>query len=161
MTTTTRPTLYTIGHGRRDLEGVLTQLRDAGVTTLVDVRTFPVSRFAPHWNKKNLSRPGALGTIGYKHMPELGGYNADKTHPRTKDDAWVAGIAWLAWVLRDCPDAVPAIMCAELDHTDCHRHGTVEPDLKLLIPDLQVVHLAAPPKKAATPKVPRQSGFGF
>src|SRR5262249_34075726 len=93
---TGRPILFTIGHGSRDLEGFLAQLRAAGVSLLIDVRTCPSSRWSKQFDKNRLQAVGALGRdMRYRHMPELGGYNRDRTL-RTRDEDWHAGIRWLA-----------------------------------------------------------------
>jgi hypothetical protein len=138
-----RPVLYTIGHGSRDLEGFLAQLRSIGVALLVDVRTFPSSRWSKQFDKSRLSQPAALGKdMHYRHMPELGGYNRDKT-ARTKDDDWKAGIRWLADRARR---ETLAVFCMETNHLTCHRHQTIEPDLRVVAPDLAIVHLLPPIK---------------
>jgi uncharacterized protein DUF488 len=152
-----RSVLYTIGHGSRDLDGFLAQLRAVGASLLVDVRTFPSSRWSKQFDKARLSQPLALGTsMRYRHMPELGGYNRDKTL-RTKDDDWKAAIRWLADRARR---ETLAIMCMERTPETCHRTQTIEPDLRLTAPDLEVVHLLFPSTLPGPPSLPnRQLGL--
>jgi hypothetical protein len=143
-----RPILYTIGHGSRDLDGFVAQLRAVGVTLLVDVRTFPSSRWSKQFDKSRLQVPGALGSeMQYRHMRELGGYNLDKTL-RTKDADWAAGIRWLAD--RSLRETL-AIMCMETEPDRCHRTQTIEPDLHAVAPNLSVVHLLPPIKPRSVP----------
>jgi uncharacterized protein (DUF488 family) len=49
----------------------------AGVSALVDVRTFPSSRRYPHFNRGALERWLPEAGIKYRHLPELGG----RRHP--------------------------------------------------------------------------------
>jgi hypothetical protein len=150
-----RPVLYTIGHGSRELDGFVAQLRSVGVTLLVDVRTFPSSRWSKQFDKRRLCQPGALGAdMRYRHMPELGGYNLDKS-PRTKDDNWRAGIAWLGDRARR---ETLAIMCMERTPETCHRTQTIEPDLRRVAPDLEIIHLLQP-RSGQAPTRPRQLGL--
>jgi uncharacterized protein (DUF488 family) len=48
-------TLFTVGHGARDIDGFLDLLRQAGVERLVDVRTAPGSRKHPQFGKDALA----------------------------------------------------------------------------------------------------------
>jgi len=66
-------TIYTIGHSTRTLEELLAALRGHGVTTLVDVRAFPMSRRLPHFNRESLERELPQHGISYVWMKELGG----------------------------------------------------------------------------------------
>jgi hypothetical protein len=150
-----RAVLYTIGHGSRDLEGFLAQLRAVGVTLLVDVRTFPSSRWSKQFDKSRLSQPGALGPgMRYRHMPELGGYNRDKTL-RSRDDDWRASIRWLA---DRATREVVVVMCMERDPATCHRTHTIEPDLRAVAPQLEIVHLLPPRTGGPFPR-PHQLGL--
>jgi uncharacterized protein (DUF488 family) len=65
--------VYTIGHGRRPLEELLTTLREAGVETLVDIRRFPGSRRNPQFNGPGLAAALEHAGIAYRHALDLGG----------------------------------------------------------------------------------------
>lgn len=58
------PALYTIGHGDRPIAAFVDMLRDAGVTTLVDVRRHPGSRRHPQFAREALSQSLADAGIG-------------------------------------------------------------------------------------------------
>ena len=66
-------TLYTIGHSTRTLEELIAVLRTHKIETLVDIRTYPMSRRLPHFNRESLEK--ALPEVGiqYVWMKELGG----------------------------------------------------------------------------------------
>lgn len=57
--------LYTIGHSNLELEQFLAYLRQYGVSTVIDVRTRPQSRFFPWFNRRNLSEQLSAAGIGY------------------------------------------------------------------------------------------------
>jgi uncharacterized protein (DUF488 family) len=67
-------TLYTIGHSTRTLDELVAALRAHGVTTLVDIRAFPMSRRMPHFNRESLEVELPKRGIGYVWMKELGGH---------------------------------------------------------------------------------------
>jgi uncharacterized protein (DUF488 family) len=64
---------FTIGHARHPLEEFARMLQGAGVTHLIDVRSFPRSRTNPQFNIDTL--PQALQPFGisYEHIAILGG----------------------------------------------------------------------------------------
>ena len=47
-------TIYTIGHSNHSLDYFMGLLKEVGITAIADVRSSPYSRFAPHFNKKEL-----------------------------------------------------------------------------------------------------------
>jgi uncharacterized protein (DUF488 family) len=66
-------TLYTIGHSTRTLDELIEALHAHSVSTLVDIRSFPVSRRLPHFNRESLERALPAAGILYVWMKELGG----------------------------------------------------------------------------------------
>jgi len=67
-------TLYTIGHSTRTLEELISALKAHEIQTLVDIRSFPVSRRLPHFNRESLEKALPTAGIRYVWMKELGGY---------------------------------------------------------------------------------------
>ena len=66
--------VLTIGHSRHPLERFLSLLETAQVTAVADIRSAPVSRFSPHFNKKALAASLAAQDIAYVFLGmELGG----------------------------------------------------------------------------------------
>ena len=68
--------IFTIGHGRRELDELLACLREAAIETLVDVRRFPGSRRNPQFNQTALAAALATQGIAYRHAVELGAKRA-------------------------------------------------------------------------------------
>ncbi len=66
-------TLFTIGHSTRSLDELIDALQAHSIETLVDIRSFPMSRRLPHFNRE--SREKALPAAGIKYvwMKDLGG----------------------------------------------------------------------------------------
>ena len=68
------PTILTIGHSRHPLARFIGLLEGAGATAVADVRSAPVSRFSPHFNKAALAAALAARRIDYIFLGnELGG----------------------------------------------------------------------------------------
>jgi len=55
-------TIVTIGHSRHSLELFVALLEAAQLTAVADVRSAPISRFSPHFNKGALVRRWRSGT---------------------------------------------------------------------------------------------------
>lgn len=66
-------TIYTIGHSTRSFDELVAALQGHGVTTLVDIRSFPVSRRMPHFNREHLEVELPKRGIAYVWLKELGG----------------------------------------------------------------------------------------
>jgi len=66
-------TLYTIGHSTRGLDELIDALQAHSIQTLVDIRSFPMSRRLPHFNRGSLERALPAAGIKYLWMKELGG----------------------------------------------------------------------------------------
>lgn len=67
-------TLYTIGHSTRTLDELNSVLKTHKIETLVDIRTFPMSRRLPHFNRESLEKALPAAGIRYVWMKSLGGY---------------------------------------------------------------------------------------
>jgi uncharacterized protein (DUF488 family) len=145
-----KPTVvFTIGHSRHTWEAFRKLLKATPVEVLVDVRTHPVSRFAPFANKTRL--PGLLEAEGIEHHwmgDTLGGKPPDPSlyGPRRWPDlekmrrqpAFQKGIEALAALAQE---RVVTIMCAEEDPAHCHRALLIAPELERL--GLTIAHIRA------------------
>lgn len=127
-------TIYTIGHSTRVLDDLIQALEGHGIKLLVDVRSFPMSRRLPHFNRENLERELPLRGIGYLWMKALGGFRR-----KIRDDSPNTGLRNQSFrnyadymltpefdaaitQLRELAASRPtAIMCAERMYFQCHR----------------------------------------
>jgi uncharacterized protein (DUF488 family) len=66
-------TLYTIGHSTRPFDEFLEALQAHSIQTLVDIRSIPMSRRLPHFNRDSLERTLPENGTRYLWMSELGG----------------------------------------------------------------------------------------
>jgi uncharacterized protein (DUF488 family) len=66
-------TVYTIGHSTRTLNELVAALKAHNIRTLVDIRSFPMSRRMPHFNRESLELELPKQGIAYVWMKELGG----------------------------------------------------------------------------------------
>jgi uncharacterized protein (DUF488 family) len=66
-------TLYTIGHSTRTLDELIEALHAHSIARLADIRSFPMSRRLPHFNREALEKTLPAAGIQYIWMKELGG----------------------------------------------------------------------------------------
>jgi uncharacterized protein (DUF488 family) len=122
------PTILTVGHSRHPLERFIALLEAAQVTAIADVRSAPVSRFSPHFNKNALAASLAAQGIAYDFLgKELGG-RPERAEMYTQGRADYEKMAaspdfraGLAELIDIAQRSQVAIMCAEADPLDCHR----------------------------------------
>jgi len=139
--------IYSVGHSNHELERFLALLRENEIEVVVDVRSNPRSRFAPHFNREALER--SLGNQGIEYLflgAELGGRPAgdefydDDGHVLysrvAETEAFRSGIERL---VSEGRRARIAAMCSEEDPTTCHRRLLVARVLTEL--GVHVVHI--------------------
>lgn len=127
--------VYTIGHSTRAIDELIAILDEAGVTRVVDVRAFPMSRRHPQFNKDALAASLPAVGIDYRHLPALGGRRGSKKGARSRNTLWkveafrnYADYAETT-AFRDAVEALEtlareratAFMCAEALWWQCHR----------------------------------------
>jgi uncharacterized protein (DUF488 family) len=123
-------TLFTIGHSNIPLTDFLKLLEYYEIDVLIDVRSSPYSRVAPHFGREPLKRSLAEERIAYVFAgKELGGRPPEMDH--YSDDGHV-----LYWRLAENPRFLlgiervvdvarqrrAVVMCSEEDPAGCHRH---------------------------------------
>ncbi len=146
-------TLFTIGHGNRPPEELMTMLSAAGVTTLVDVRAKPQSTRHPQFNEDALRETCSQASIVYhwagRHLGGRRPLRAGSQHIAL--DEGRRGFAdhmgseifkkAVAQLLSLATQAPTAMLCAERDPGQCHRELIAD---YLLLQGMRVVHLLAP-----------------
>lgn len=121
--------LYSIGHSNHSLEIFLGLLRQEDVHVLVDVRSSPYSRFAPHFNREELKPQLRSAGIQYLFMGDLlgGRPDGDEFYDAAGHVLYdeVAATSWfqegIQRLSRGAASHRVAMMCSEEDPTDCHR----------------------------------------
>ena len=130
--------IFTIGHSNRGFSEFLGVLTAHGVEVVADVRSYPASRYAPQFNRKNLASALHANGIAYQFMgAELGG--------RPKEDEFydsegrvLYGKLAQSQRFRDGLERLEAtllesrvaIMCSEENPASCHRRLLVGQALK-------------------------------
>lgn len=113
-----KPIVYTLGTSTHTKEEFLELLRHYHIETVVDVRSFPQSRFE-HFKKDNLS--GILRKEGLNYIylgKELGGFRKGGYLFYTKSLPYQAGISHLEQIGKQ---STTTFICAERFPWRCHR----------------------------------------
>ena len=149
--------IYTIGHSTHSADAFLALLRMHGVTQLADVRTMPMSRRYPHFNKNSLEKFLAASGIRYRHLGGLGGLRKPKRdstntawkHPSFRGYADYMETEAFERAFRDLvvfASAGPtAVMCAEAVWWRCHRQLLADALLVQGVPVWHIVGAGAKP----------------
>lgn len=123
-------TVATLGHSNKTIETFLAVLEKHEIEILVDVRSLPVSRFCPHFNKIALHAALAERDIQYLYRGKnLGG--------RGVNVGWDEAIEELMCLAEDEKRVV--VLCSEGDYQKCHRYTTITPALEER--GIRVVHI--------------------
>jgi uncharacterized protein (DUF488 family) len=147
-------TVWTIGHGTRSTEELVSVICEAGVRTLVDVRRFPGSRHNPQFNQPALRAVLEEGGIAYRHAVELGGRLAGEPGEDRFGCLRVAAFrsyaarmgtqGWQSALAEALEEPAPCFMCSETLWWRCHRRLIGE---LLHASGVRVVHLLGPGKQ--------------
>lgn len=140
--------VFTVGHSNHTLEDYLRLLAQHGVTAVADVRSVPMSRLHPQFNREELSEALKQAGIAYSFLgKELGGRPQDPScyvngqvqyRLVALTEQFQKGIER---VLTGARNYRIALMCAERDPLDCHRALLVSPALEKA--GVSVLHILA------------------
>jgi uncharacterized protein (DUF488 family) len=143
--------VFTVGHGRRSLDELISMLTRAEVGTLVDVRRFPGSRRNPQFGQGPLAEAAAGAGIAYRHAVELGGRLSgepgEERFPCIREAAFrsyaarMATPPWQDALTKALAEPAPCFLCAETLWWRCHRRFVAE---LLAARGHEVVHLVRP-----------------
>jgi uncharacterized protein (DUF488 family) len=146
--------VFTIGHGTRPAEELVSSLAEVGARTLVDVRRFPGSRRNPQFNRDALAETLTDAGIEYLPAQELGGRRSGE--PGEERFGCIREAAFRSYAARmgrpEWQDALasalekpdPCFMCAETLWWRCHRRLIAE---LLAARGHEVVHLIRPGRR--------------
>ena len=137
-------TLYTIGHSTRPLDELVAALQSHSIQTPVDIRSFPMSRRLPHFNREALENTLPEAGIRYRWMKELGGrrkkIREDSPNIALRNDSFRNYADYMltedfqrgtAELIKLAQQSRTAYMCAERVYFNCHR---------MLVSDWLVAH---------------------
>ena len=110
--------IFTVGTSNRSVGEFVQLLRSSEIEIVVDVRSFPTSKF-PHFKKEALSQSLGEAGIGYSYLgKELGGYRKGGYEAYMQTDDFLRGVELLERMAVRCRCA---ILCAERLPWRCHR----------------------------------------
>jgi uncharacterized protein (DUF488 family) len=137
-------TLFTIGHSTRSLDDLIEALQGHSIQTLVDIRSLPMSRRLPHFNRESLEKALPGGGIQYVWMKDLGGRRKkplqDSPNVALRNDSFRNYADYMltpefelaaAELIKLSEQSRTAYMCAERVYFRCHR---------MLVSDWLVAH---------------------
>jgi uncharacterized protein (DUF488 family) len=110
--------VYSIGTSTRRLDEFISLLRQYGIETVVDVRSFPTSRFE-HFKRDAFER--SLRGLGFRYVylgTELGGYRRGGYEEYMATPNYREGLSKLVEIGRS---SMTAFVCAERLPWKCHR----------------------------------------
>jgi uncharacterized protein (DUF488 family) len=145
--------IYTIGHSTREIKEFISLLQTYKIERLVDIRSFPHSKYVPQYNQDNLKKSLEDNSIDYIHLKALGGkrgitvpekesINTGWTHKSFRNYAdymqtedYKLGIEAL---IKLSKLNTTCIMCAEAVPWKCHRKLVSD---SLLIHGIEVIDI--------------------
>jgi uncharacterized protein (DUF488 family) len=140
--------LFTIGHSNHSLARFLELLRPRAVSTVIDVRSSPYSKYSPQFTKDVLENALPNASLRYLFWGrQLGARRSEPAcyvdgHARYDRIAQLPGFReGLDRILEQAAKEKCTIMCSEADPITCHRTILICRELKKAQPDLQITHL--------------------
>ncbi len=119
-----------IGHSVRAISEFLDKMKGYQIDILVDIRTYPRSRFQSQYNQKALA--DSLSSVGVFYIyrgKNLGGKEENVDYEETIDE--------LVDIINGGENV--CVMCSEGDYRKCHRSTMLEPSFRER--GLNVVHI--------------------
>lgn len=123
------PVVWTLGHSNHDIGSFLGLVQGNRISHLVDVRSYPYSRFAPHFNREPLQATMAETGVEYVFLGlKLGGRPQRDEHLDEEGHALYGRMAEepafkdaIEQVLRGASSHRVALMCSCGQPGTCHR----------------------------------------
>ena len=110
--------IFSLGTSNRRWEEFIRLLRAYGIEMVIDVRSFPTSKFV-HFKQESMNPSLAEAGFGYYFLgKELGGYRQGGYEAYTQTLPYLAGMELLERMSSRCR---AAILCAERLPWRCHR----------------------------------------
>jgi len=110
--------VFTLGTSNRSWEEFISLLRVYRIEMVIDVRSFPTSKFV-HFKRESMNPSLAEAGFGYYFLgKELGGYRKGGYEAYTQSLPYLAGMELLERMSSRCRSAV---LCAERLPWRCHR----------------------------------------
>lgn len=139
--------IYTIGHSDLTIETFVELLKKNDIQALVDVRSYPYSKYASQFNKEDFQRSVENNGIEYIYLGNLLGGKPDdlNLHNRLNSidydklehsQKYTEGIKQLEEL---AAHRTIAIMCSEGNYKECHRYKLITKTLEKN--NIEVMHI--------------------
>jgi uncharacterized protein (DUF488 family) len=130
--------IFSIGHGNKDIELFVKELKSFNISFLIDIRTKPFSKWNPNFNQETLKTFITKQAIKYEHWgKELGGLPEDLscyTNGKVDYDKIKMKESFQDSLKRllvaDQKALNIAIMCSESNPAECHRTKLIGEELR-------------------------------
>lgn len=130
MTSAAPLTIWTLGHGQRSFDEYAEMLTDHDIEHIVDVRSKPVSRFKPHFNRDRLRAALTEVEFAYSYLGDkLGGMPSDDSYYDAAGHTLYAPLSREPWFIEAIDEIERlaathnvAMTCLEEEPERCHRH---------------------------------------
>ncbi|MEW6608698.1 MAG: DUF488 domain-containing protein [bacterium] len=141
--------IFSIGHSNHSLENFIKLLQLHQIQILVDVRTSPYCKYATWFNKNELAPIIEKNNMEYLYLGKgLGGYPSNSEYitatGKTDYKKYAQSEEYLntlQFLVEETVGKRAAIMCAEADPRQCHRHLLITKSL--LEKEIDVIHILA------------------
>lgn len=131
-------TVYSIGHGNKDIQDFIAELKSFNIQYLLDIRSKPFSKWSPQYNQNELKSALENNNIKYVFLGDtLGGLPDDRScysidgkvvYELIKDKAFFkSGLQRL--ITANEKKIIIAIMCSESKPEECHRSKLIGEEL--------------------------------
>jgi uncharacterized protein (DUF488 family) len=125
----TAPTVWTVGHSNHEFEHLIQLLRGERIEFVIDVRSYPYSRYSPQFNRETLKASIARHGIRYAFFGEqLGGRPTQEEHYDVHGHALYGPMSEqkpfrkaVQRVIDGARSHRLALLCSEADPEHCHR----------------------------------------
>lgn len=142
-------TIHTVGHGTLARDEFATLVGEAGITEVIDIRSFPGSRHNPQFGRDEMARWLPAAGIAYSWMPSLGGRRKQvpgSAHVALRHPSFQAYADYMETqpFLAGVDELLArgdgrTVMCSETLWWRCHRRLLA--DHLVLVRDIEVLHL--------------------
>lgn len=130
--------LYSIGHGHKTAEEFIKELQSFSVQFLIDVRSYPYSKWAPHFNRGIIEDWLSQVGIKYGYMGDIIGGKPQNDccydeegyfdyHKMADIPGFKEGLSRL--VIANNKHYIVGLMCSEADPSQCHRSKLIGREL--------------------------------
>tara|TARA_R110000868_G_scaffold14680_1_gene68051 strand:+ start:1859 stop:2413 length:555 start_codon:yes stop_codon:yes gene_type:complete len=143
-------TIYSIGHGNKEIESFISELQSFGIGYLLDIRSKPYSKWSPQFNQAQLEIELNKNNIKYVFVGDtLGGLPSDRScydhngkvvYDLIKEkDFFKQGLNRLTTANEKKVNL--AIMCSESKPEECHRSKLIGQEL--LKQNISIKHIVS------------------